>query len=325
MKNPTLKPRMIHKKKMAHERIKKVYDPKLKMKKITRKPRFFRKEEMFRGRFKREYQDIKRLGSGGFGSVFLISSWKNGKEYVVKFTKKRRIRHWESGPQGQRWPREACMMHRLRQVKGMVVLKDVQYNKNFCQMVMEKQSGDYNRDLHHLIENEPRKTRKSGGLPEPHAAYIFRQLVELVSCLYYEHHMIHRDIKPGNILVNDRNEVQLIDFGSACLLNEDQIPFHGTRCFSSPEVLNRKRKFSPMKVEVWGLACTLFYCLFGKRPFESEEAVLTRQVILPKRVSNELASLLAHMFQKNPTNRASFREVINSPWLRKYTSFPSAS
>ena len=293
--------------------------------KDIRNPRSFHGKDMARGKFEQEYAPIKRLGSGGFGAVFLICSVESEEEYVVKFIHKGRIHHWESGPQGQLWPREACMMYRLRQVKGMVVLKDVQYNEDFCQIVMEKQGGAYSRDLHHLIENELLKTRQSGGLPEPLAAYIFRQLVELVSCLYYEHHVIHKDIKPANILVNDRNEVQLIDFGLACVMESDHsMPFHGTRDYRSPEVCNSQIKSSAMKVEVWALGITLFFCLFGKLPFENEEAIINHPVLFPKRVSKELVSLILHMLDKSPNNRATFDEIINSPWVRMRTSFTNA-
>ena len=83
--------------------------------------------------------------------------------------------------------------------------------------------------------------------------------------------LIHRDIKPDNIMINHNNEAILIDFGVSGLLDDKkQDPSKqtvGTFRFFAPEMFKKKEdKNVGTSVDIWALGVTMFYMLTGKYP-----------------------------------------------------------
>lgn len=280
-------------------------------------PEDFNLVSMSEGEFSEQYEKIKLLGNGGFGSVYLVRS-SEGKEFVTKFILKERVSNLGLGPDGQTWPQEACLMHRLRKDRGIVGVVAVLENDRFFQIVM-RSHGKCGRDLSKLIrEDYPR------GLSEDLAAFIFRQVVGTVGRLYNRHGVLHRDIKPSNILINENHEMKLIDFGSAVDTSGECKPYTATPCYRSPEAWICKGHFttkgSGLEAEVWALGVSLFYVIFKVKPFNTEDDVMNSQLIFPeeKVISSELKHLLVRMLDKSYMRRATIGEILNSPWMRTH-------
>ena len=100
------------------------------------------------------------------------------------------------------------------------------------------------------------------------AERIFRNLVKCVEYLV-SHKVMHRDLKPDNIIVNDKNEVFLIDFGFATLLDKGDPAVlserFGTPFYMSPEMMGRKLYNS--KSDIWSLGVIYYQMVFGTLPF----------------------------------------------------------
>lgn len=106
-------------------------------------------------------------------------------------------------------------------------------------------------------------------LGEPEAARFLKQLLNAVDYMHTVHEIIHRDIKPGNVLLSNNYTVKLADFGLACTLEESKrrLSVCGTPNFVSPEIIQyRGHSFAS---DYWALACTFYFMLCGATPFQT--------------------------------------------------------
>lgn len=101
-------------------------------------------------------------------------------------------------------------------------------------------------------------------------SYFFEQIVE--ACLYlHEKKIIHRDLKLGNLFLNEEMQVKIGDFGLATVLEFDgerKKTLCGTPNYIAPEMLDKKGH--SFEVDIWAIGCILFTLLVGKPPFETE-------------------------------------------------------
>jgi len=145
----------------------------------------------------------------------------------------------------------------------------------------------------------------------------------------------HRDIKPGNVLLSDDQQMPiLMDFGSLvrarikiqsrneALTQQDAAAEHSTMAYRAPELFDVKTDLDE-KVDIWSLGCTLYAMAYGKSPFEtsaSEQgdsialAVLNAQFRFPvveqDRYSPDLRDLISFMLKVDPKDRPDIHEVI---------------
>ncbi len=151
--------------------------------------------------------------------------------------------------------------------------------------------------------------------------------------LILKHGLLHRDIKPGNILFNSDNEPKLVDFGlarSAEVEPESTAVTEGTPYYVAPEKIKRERE--TFLSDMYSLGCTLYHALTGHVPFEApsvEELVsahvhtaLTPPNLVIPEVTQPTSDALVKVMAKNPADRFlsydEFRmalEAARSQWL----------
>ncbi len=134
--------------------------------------------------------------------------------------------------------------------------------------------------------------------------------------------LIHRDVKPGNILFSDSRTAKVVDFGLAILMEDEaktRGEIWGTPYYVAPEKLNNEPE--DFRSDIYSLGGTLFHALSGRPPFEAASASLVAlkhlksqavslQAFAPK-VSNETAYVINRMLQKDPLDRyQSYEELI---------------
>lgn len=159
-------------------------------------------------------------------------------------------------------------------------------------------------------------------LQEPEACHMFRQLVCGIGYLHGLG-MSHRDLKPANLLLTDRKELKIADFG---LSAEDSITTLETRCgspcFTAPEVITGMA-YDGRKVDIWGLGIVLYIMLVGRLPFEDENKpslfrkICTGRYGLPSFVSQKARNLLKILLVVEAKDRATLSDVQKHPWLAK--------
>lgn len=190
-------------------------------------------------------------------------------------------------------------------------------------------------DLRRLI-------RHHGPLSEPQAALVISQAAQ---ALHYAHQrgLVHRDVKPGNLLVTPDGHTKLTDLGLAAFSTDAAAPdgpkgasdarhrhsVVGTPDFVAPESILTPGDVRPVS-DIYSLGCTLYYALTGKVPFPGgatrdklrrhiEEVPLTPLRFSPQ-LSGELVELVASMMQKSPQRRTQLAsEVIDGlqPWTQR--------
>lgn len=163
------------------------------------------------------------------------------------------------------------------------------------------------------------------GFSEEVARCHFRDLVQGLEYLHY-HSIIHRDIKPGNLLLTEQGRVKLSDFGSARYFpdGDDVVSDSaGTRLFFAPEACIQGNSYSGKKADVYAAGVVLYFLIFAKAPFESPADFELLQKIKDEEpnfgsrsdVSSELIDLLKQLLCKDPELRPGLEEVMNHPWF----------
>lgn len=179
--------------------------------------------------------------------------------------------------------------------------------------------------LHDLLAHQPDK-RLNADL----ARDLFTQLMHGMRYLH-SLGIVHRDIKPQNLLITNCGKLKIIDFGVSHLLSmwqRDDIcsNYEGSPLFQAPEVVTGQPKYAGYKVDVWSAGVTLYLMLFGRHPFEDDallglyDKILAEHWSIPAGICMPnlriLIDLLALMLDKCAERRASVERVMTHPWLQ---------
>lgn len=166
-----------------------------------------------------------------------------------------------------------------------------------------------------------------GSLNEKYARKFARGIA---SALDYCHrnNVVHRDLKIENIMINQKGEIKIIDFGLSNLYTPHHLlkTYCGSLYFAAPELLSA-RPYTGPEVDVWSFGVVLYVLVCGKVPFDDpvvsalHEKIKKGNVEYPSFISAECVSLLSRMLVVDPMKRATLAEVILHPWMNKGYDF----
>ncbi|XP_077981245.1 serine/threonine-protein kinase STK11-like [Glandiceps talaboti] len=257
------------------------------------------------------------LGEGSYGKVKEVLDTETLCRHAVKIFKKKKLRKIPNGEANVQ--REIRLLKRLRH-KNIISLTEVLYNdeKQKMYLFMEYCVGG----LQETLESVPEKK-----FPIWQAHKYFVQLGVGLEYLHSKG-IIHKDIKPGNLLLTADGTLKISDLGVAEQLDqfaEDDTcrTSQGSPAFQPPEIANGLDSFSGFKVDVWSAGITLFNITTGKYPFEGDniyklfENIGKGEFTMPEEVGPVLAELLRGMLEYEQEKRFSIQQVLQHPWVMK--------
>jgi len=254
------------------------------------------------------YRIVERLGEGGMGSVYRATDPRLERDVALK------VLHPDPdmarGEERRRQLRlEARALSRLLH-PNIATLFDLDSDDGIDFLVLEYVPGN---TLAWLLE--------SGPLPEARARAIALEVAEALEAAH-EHGVIHRDLKPGNIILNPRGRAKVLDFGLArfqgssaasvtSLRGEPAGHLAGTLPYMSPEQIRGER--TDARTDVWSMGAIMHEMCAGSRPFAgSDYSQLLYRIVneptpalrtLRPAVSEAYAAIVARCLEKDPARR----------------------
>jgi serine/threonine protein kinase len=204
------------------------------------------------------YRGAKRIGKGGMGEIYRATDSTLGRAVAVKVLASR---YAEDESVRERFTREALAAARLSGDPSIVTIYDVGEWENRPFIVMEYMSGG----------SLEQKLRDDGAQP---ASQVVRWLEQAARALDHAQAegVVHRDVKPGNLLLDREGNVHVADFGIASAAGMDSVTMTGTVMgtagYLAPEQAQGERA-GPAS-DRYALAVVAFELLTGTRPFESD-------------------------------------------------------
>ncbi|EDV26169.1 uncharacterized protein TRIADDRAFT_23373, partial [Trichoplax adhaerens] len=160
-----------------------------------------------------------------------------------------------------------------------------------------------------------------GRLTEDEARKKFQQIVLAVEYCH-DHHVVHRDLKAENLLLDSKGNIKLADFGFGNTYEDDQLlrTYCGSPPYAAPEVFQGKAYNGP-KLDIWSLGVVLYVLVCGSLPFDGNTLSELRSVVLngryriPYYMSRDCEQLLRRMLVIDPDRRYSIKQVKQHRWL----------
>jgi len=206
------------------------------------------------------YLVIKTIGEGGMANVYLAQDTILNRYVAVKVLRGDLA---DDEKFVRRFQREALSASKLSH-PNIVEMYDVGEDKGNYYIVMEYIDG---KTLKSLI-------KRRGALTLPEVVDIMTQLCSAIMCAH-DSYIIHRDIKPQNVLILEDGRVKITDFGIAMALNSNELTqtnsVMGSVHYLPPEQANGSG--STIKSDIYSLGILMYELLIGKVPFKGDNAV----------------------------------------------------
>jgi hypothetical protein len=245
------------------------------------------------------------LGRGGMGVVWRAQDAVLGREVAVK-----EVVFPPTMPEEERRPAQARVMREARAAARLnhpsaVTLYDVVQDGDGTFIVMELVNAPTLAEL----------VRTEGPLPVGRVAELGAQIASALEAAH-QAGIVHRDVKPGNVMVPATGMAKLADFGIASLQGDPQLTSTGlvigSPAYMAPEQARGEESGPP--VDFWALGATLYYAVEGEPPFDRGSSVATLAAVVndqPRspRHAGPLASLITALLAKDPGSRPSGPEL----------------
>jgi len=205
----------------------------------------------------RRYEIIRKVGSGAYGIVWQCMDKKTKQTYALK----KIFGAFQNTTDAQRTFREIMFLQELAGHENIITLENVIKADNDKDIYLV--FAFMETDLHTVI--------RANILKDVHQRYVIFQLLK---ALKYMHsgNVLHRDMKPSNLLLNSECKVKVADFGLARSIDaiDDKIPiltdYVATRWYRAPEILLGSHNYTK-GVDMWSIGCILGEILLSKPLF----------------------------------------------------------
>ncbi|ELK08469.1 serine/threonine-protein kinase SIK1 [Pteropus alecto] len=263
------------------------------------------------------FYDIERtLGKGNFAVVKLARHRVTKTQVAIKIIDKTRL----DSSNLEKIYREVQIMKLLNH-PHIIKLYQVMETKDMLYIVTEfAKNGemfDYLTSNGHLRESEARKK--------------FWQILSAVEYCH-SHHIVHRDLKTENLLLDGNMDIKLADFGFGNFYKsgEPLSTWCGSPPYAAPEVFEGKEYEGP-QLDIWSLGVVLYVLVCGSLPFDGPSLPALRQRVLDGRfrvpffMSRDCEALIRRMLAVDPARRISIAQIRQHRWMQAGPAPPCVS
>ena len=264
-----------------------------------------------------EFEFKEKIGIGKFGIVRRGVHKGTKRKVAIKFINKTKMTNQDRILLSNEIDILSVVRH-----PSLINLYEVIDYYDICYIITEYIHG---ADLYTYVEDKNYK------IPEFRIVSIIQQLC----CAEYYLNVfgiIHRDIKPEHLLLDDKYEeptIKLIDFGLAEILfpKEKTCAQFGTVGYTAPEVL-RGIPYNKT-ADIWSIGIMIYLLIIGCLPFDDanemnkiKEMTIDEEIPFPsvicKKKTQESIYLLENILRKDPTKRMNLEEILKSKWMQKF-------
>ncbi|XP_068186440.1 serine/threonine-protein kinase 36 [Antennarius striatus] len=251
------------------------------------------------------YHVVRQVGEGYYGRVYMGRRKCTGQDVALKFI-----------------PKEGLSQNELRNLK-----KEIEILRGLQHPNIVKLYDSFETEKEVVIVTEYAEgqlfqiLQEAGHLPESRVREIACQLVSALHYLH-SHRILHRDMKPQNILLGKNGMVKLCDFGFARAMSVSTLvvtSIKGTPLYMSPELVEEKPY--DHTADLWSLGCILYELHQGEPPFYTNSIIQLVKMIVrdavrwPDTMSDTFKSFLKGLLTKDPQKRLSWPDLLHHPFV----------
>ncbi|PSS07240.1 Serine/threonine-protein kinase [Actinidia chinensis var. chinensis] len=253
------------------------------------------------------YHVIELVGEGSFGKVYKGRRKYTGQTVAMKFI----LKHGKSEKDIQNLRQEIEILRKLKHENIIEMLDSFESPHEFC-VVTEFAQGE----LFEILEDD-------NCLPEEQVQAIAKQLVRALHYLH-SNRIIHRDMKPQNILIGAGSVIKLCDFGFARAMSTNTVVLRsikGTPLYMAPELV-REQPYNHT-ADLWSLGVILYELFVGQPPFYTNSVyALIRHIIkdpvkYPDNMSMGFKSFLKGLLNKEQQSRLTWPALLEHSFVKE--------
>ncbi len=265
----------------------------------------------------KDFEILKHLGSGSLGDVYLVRHKQTKAEYAIKAIDKSDKTNQEENPFFRKGTEVTYKIHHPNIVKLFGHFED----NNYCYFIMEYISKG---NLFNIFPHDKKKR-----IASKICALIIK---DVISSVYFLHNMkpplIHRNIKPDNVLLSEGLVSKLTDFWWSNYIREDEqrngkrLRRYDIPIYLVPEFFQNKEHNEG--VDIWCIGMLLFQLVTAKEPFEGDDIFKVRENILklkidwPKDINSDAKDLIKKILKLEPKERLSLEDILKHPFITKF-------
>ena len=248
------------------------------------------------------------IGQGAYATVKLAFNVNDQKYYACKIIRKQRI---QTEHQKENFVREIRILQQMRN-PHIVSLFDLLTDTINYYVILEYCP---NGDLLNVCVSKIKLTEDE--------ARVYLKEILLGLKFVHQNKVGHRDLKPENIMIDAEGHAKISDFGlSKFITGKSNLTSTacGSPCYTSPEVIS-DAPYDPIKSDMWSVGVILYAMVTGQLPWTKRNKIQLFQQIrsadyfIPTTLSMPLQSLIKNLMNKNPDDRYTVEEALNSEFM----------